>query len=227
MEPEFWHQRWQRGEIGFHLDCPNPHLLAHWPALALPTGARVLVPLCGKSRDLVWLAARGHEVIGVELSPIAVDNFFREQHWRASTQARGAFVSHRAEGVEILCGDCFALKPSLVGSLDAIYDRAALVALPPELRRRYADLLAQLLPTGGQMLLVTFDYPQEQMSGPPFAVGPDQVRDLYGEHFTIALLASVDILDTEPRFRQRGLEVLQEHVFHLHRNESGRAFSPN
>lgn len=215
MEPEFWHQRWQRGEIGFHLDRPNPHLVTYWPALALPAGARVLVPLCGKSRDLAWLAERGHEVVGVELSQIAVTDFFREQGWLASTQARGEFISHRAEGVEILCGDCFALDRSLVGSLDAIYDRAALVALPPELRRRYSELLAELLAMGGQMLLVTFDYPQEQMSGPPFSVGPDQVRDLYGKHFAIDLLTSEDILDAEPRFRQRGLQMLHEHVFHL------------
>lgn len=217
MEAEFWHQRWRQGEIGFHLDHPNPRLLAHWPALALPRGARVLVPLCGKSADLAWLAERGHEVTGVELSPIATEDFFRERELQPRTQPRGAFVSQRAGAVEILCGDCFALDSSLVGRLDAIYDRAALVALPDALRRRYARLLGELLPTGGQMLLVTFAYPQEQMPGPPFAVDPDAVQELYGEHFAIELLASDDILDAEPRFRQRGLRALHEHVFHLRR----------
>lgn len=218
MEAEFWHQRWRQGEIGFHLDHPNPRLIAHWPALGLPPGARVLVPLCGKSEDLAWLAERGHEVIGVELSPIATDDFFREHGFQPRTQPRGTFVSHRAGTVEILCGDCFALERSLVGNLEATYDRAALVALPEPLRMRYAKPLAELLPSGAQMLLVTFEYPQEQMPGPPFAVGPQAVRALYGEHFTIKLLASEDILDAEPRFRQRGLELLHEHIFHLRRH---------
>ncbi len=217
MEPEFWHQRWQQGEIGFHLERPNPRLLAHWPAIDLPAGARVLVPLCGKSRDLAWLAERGHEVIGVELSPIAVEDFFREQRWQPRIARRGDFDSYRAGNLEILCGDCFDLDRSLIGPLDAAYDRAALVALPEPLRRRYARLLAELLPAGAQLLLVTFDYSQEQMSGPPFSVGPDAVRNLYEAHFAIDLRASEDILDAEPRFRQRGLDALREHVFHLRR----------
>jgi len=221
MEPEFWQQRWRQGEIGFHLEQPNPRLVAHWPALALPAAARVLVPLCGKSRDLAWLAERGHEVIGVELSPIAVADFFHEQfgpsHPLPGSSRCGNFDRYRAGNLEILCGDCFDLERSLLGPLDAVYDRAALVALPEPLRARYAKLLTELLPSGAQMLLVTFEYPQAEMSGPPFSVGPDAVQNLYGADFAIDLLASEDILDAEPRFRQRGLQTLHEHVFHLRR----------
>lgn len=221
MEPEFWLQRWRRGEIGFHLDQPNPRLVAHWSALALPAAARVLVPLCGKSRDLAWLAERGHHVIGVELSSIAVTDFFREQlapsHPLPGPSRWGNFDRYRTGNLEILCGDCFDLERSLVGPLGAVYDRAALVALPEPLRQRYVRLLTELLPSGAQMLLVTFDYPQAEMAGPPFSVGPNAVQALYGAHFAIELLASADILDAEPRFRQRGLRRLHEHVFHLRR----------
>ena len=217
MDPEFWHQRWRQGEIGFHLDHPNPRLVQNWGALSQPPGSRVLVPLCGKSNDLSWLAQRGHRVLGIELSPIAVAEFFAERQLLPRQESRGSFASHATDDIELWCGDIFALDRAIAGNIDAVYDRAALVALPGELRRRYAGLLAELLPVGAQMLLVTFDYPQAQMPGPPFAVGPNEVRSLYGEHFGIELLASEDILDAEPRFRQRGLQALREHVFLLHR----------
>lgn len=217
MDPEFWHQRWQRKEIGFHLERPNPRLLQHWGALRLVAGARVLVPLCGKSEDLAWLAREGHRVLGVELSPIAVAEFYAEHGLQPQRQSRSPFESLAAGDIEILCGDFFALDREIAGPVDALYDRAALVALPPPLRERYAQLLAGLLSPGTEMLLVTFDYPQAQMQGPPFAVGPEQVRELYAERFTVDQLAGEDILDAEPRFRERGLTALWEHVFRLRR----------
>jgi thiopurine S-methyltransferase len=217
MDPEFWHQRWQRKEIGFHLDHPNPRLVQHWDALTLPPGSRVLVPLCGKSQDLLWLARRGHRVLGVELSPIAVAEFFAEHGLLPQRQSRGPFESLAAGDIELLCGDFLALDRELTGPVGAVYDRAALVALPPPLRERYAQVLATLLSPGAEMLLVTFDYPQAQMQGPPFAVGPEQVRELYADRFSIDPLGGEDILDAEPRFRERGLTALREHVFRLRR----------
>lgn len=217
MDPEFWHQRWQRKEIGFHLDRPNPRLLEHWGALRLAAGSRVLVPLCGKSRDLAWLAQAGHRVLGVELSPIAVAEFFAEQGLQPRRRSRGPFESLAAGDIELLCGDFFALDREITGPVDALYDRAALVALPPPLRARYAQLLATLLSPGAAMLLVTFDYPELQMQGPPFAVGSEQVRALYAERFSIDQLADEDILDAEPRFRERGLTELREYVYLLRR----------
>ena len=217
MDPQFWHERWQRKEIGFHLDHPNPRLLQHWEVLRLPAGSRVLVPLCGKSEDLAWLARAGYRVLGVELSPIATGEFFAEHGLQPHRQSRGPFESLVAGDIELLCGDFFSLDPEISGPLDAVYDRAALVALPPPLRGRYALLLAGLLSSGTQMLLVTFDYAQTQMQGPPFAVGFEQVRALYGDRFSIDQLAGEDILDVEPRFRERGLTALWEQVFRLRR----------
>ena len=217
MDPEFWHQRWQRREIGFHLDHPNPRLVQHWDALEQPPGSRVLVPLCGKSEDLAWLAGRGHPVLGVELSPIAVAEFFAAYRLSPERLRRGPFERQAAGGIEILCGDFFALDREIAGPVDAVYDRAALVALPEPLRRRYAERIAELLPAGGGMLLVTFDYAQHEMAGPPFAVGPEQVWELYAGQFAIEHLDGDDILDAEPRFRERGLSALREQVFRLRR----------
>lgn len=217
MDPQFWHQRWQRKEIGFHLEHPNPRLLQHWRALRLAAGARVLVPLCGKSEDLAWLAREGYRVLGVELSPIAVAEFFAEHGLQPQRQCRGPFESLAAGNIELLCGDFFTLDREITGPVAAVYDRAALVALPPPLRERYAQLLAALLSPGTELLLVTFDYPQAQMQGPPFAVGLEQVRELYAERFSIDQLAGEDILDAEPRFRERGLTELREYVYLLRR----------
>lgn len=125
MEPQFWLERWQRNEIGFHQDAPHAALARHWPALELPQASRVFVPLAGKSRDLLWLAERGHEVVGIELSELAVQQF--RQELAAAPQPW-----HRR--IDLRCGDFFALDAAALGPIDAIFDRAALVALPAAMR---------------------------------------------------------------------------------------------
>lgn len=215
MKKEFWLERWERAEIGFHQDAVNPYLLQYWPELHAAQGGEVFVPLCGKSLDMLWLRQQGHAVLGVELSPIAVRDFFAENGLALTHASGGQFDRCEAEGVRILCGDFFELSREHLVQVRAVYDRASLVALPPEMRARYACHLAELLPSGTPVLLVTFDYPQDEMNGPPFAVSADEVRALYGAYAEVRLLAQVDILEREPRFKARGVTRMQENIFVL------------
>jgi len=216
MEPSFWLERWARGETGFHLPAVNPYLLTYWPRLQLPRGARVLVPLSGKSVDLPWLRAEGFKVTAIDVSPLAADAVFSALGETPLRTCQGAFEVLEIPGLRFLVGDFFAATPTLVGQVDAIYDRAALIALPPDRRPAYAAQLNALQGPGARGLLVGFEYPQAEMNGPPFAVHEAEVRALFGATHAIETLVRVDILDTEPRFRARGVSSLVEHVYTLH-----------
>jgi len=215
MDRDFWHERWQRNEIGFHQQEINAHLQDYWGQLAIPAGGLVFVPLCGKSRDLLWLRARGHTVLGVEISPIAVRDFFAENALTSQVTRQGAFERHEVDGLAVLCGDFFDLTPELLQGVTGAYDRASLIALPPELRTRYAGHSAAILPAAAGTLLVTMEYAQNEMSGPPFAVREDEVRRLYDKRYTVTCLFTKDILAENTRFRERGLSVLREKVYRL------------
>ncbi|GAB4122886.1 MAG: thiopurine S-methyltransferase [Sideroxydans sp.] len=215
MEKQFWLERWERAEIGFHQAEVNPYLLKHWSALQAAHGSEVFVPLCGKSLDMLWLRQQGHAVLGVELSPIAVRDFFVENGMNPNHTAGSPFDCCEAQGIRILCGDFFELTREHLAGVKAVYDRASLVALPPEMRARYARHLEDILPPGTQVLLITFDYPQHEMQGPPFAVSPQEVAELYGNATEIRLLAQDDTLEQNPRFKARGMTRMQENVFLL------------
>ncbi|SFH73832.1 thiopurine S-methyltransferase [Pseudomonas guineae] len=218
MHAEFWQTRWSRSEIGFHLAEVNPYLQRYWPALGLAEGARVLVPLCGKSLDLAWLAAQGYQVIGVELAQRAVEDFFTEHELQPVVSEVGAFRCYQAGNVEIYCGDFFALSAQQLVGCVGLYDRAALIALPAPMRERYVAHLTQVLPAGCQGLLVTLDYDQGQMEGPPFAVADDEVQRLFAAHWQLQHLASANVLGDNWRFLKRGLERLDERVYRLDKN---------
>ncbi len=215
MKKEFWLERWERSEIGFHQNEINPYLLRFWEALSHPSGREVFVPLCGKSLDMVWLRQQGCKVLGVELSALAVQDFFAEQKITPTHSKTSKFEHCEADGIRILCGDFFDLDRSDTAQVGAVYDRASLVALPPEMRERYARHLAEILPKGTKILLITFDYPQEEMAGPPFAVSIKEVEALYSGCAGIRLLAQEDVLEQNPRFKQRGMSRMQENIFLL------------
>ncbi|MCW3150348.1 thiopurine S-methyltransferase [Stutzerimonas stutzeri] len=215
MHEEFWQERWARNEIGFHLKEFNPYLRRHWSRLALAEGAQVLVPLCGKSLDLIWLAGQGLQVLGVELSERAVEAFFAEQGLQPTVTRQAAFRIYRCGSLEIRCGDFFELGVEDVAGCRAFYDRAALIALPPEMRRRYTEHLARILPDGCQGLLITLDYDQSQMAGPPFAVDDVEVNRLLGAFCHVQLLEQEDVLQQNWKFLQRGLERLHESTYLL------------
>jgi thiopurine S-methyltransferase len=218
MDPQFWHDRWRTRQIGFHQPSPHPFLERWWSHLGIAPGARVYVPLCGKSVDMVWLAARGHAVVGSELSDVAVQEFFSEQA-RASPEVtpHGPFRRHTAGRYEILEGDALELTPEWLGPVAGAYDRAALVALPPELRQRYAASLATLLPANSRTLLIAFEYDQTRKAGPPFSVTPDEVDRLCAADFRVEHLERVDILGSSPKFAEQGVEQLHEVAYALTR----------
>jgi thiopurine S-methyltransferase len=218
MDSSYWQRRWEQGQIGWHQDSINRHLAEHWPQLRLETGSTVFVPLCGKALDLLWLAAQGHRVLGVEVSALAVNAFVEENQLQAKRGEDGDFQRIVAGEIVLLVGDFFALEPSHLGSIAAVYDRASLIALPPDQRPRYAAKLASLLDRGTRSLLITLDYDQQQMSGPPFSVGDSEVRQLFEPSFRLEHLADHDVLAEEPRWRQRGLEALTERVYLLTRH---------
>jgi thiopurine S-methyltransferase len=218
MQTDFWLARWRRAETGFHQPRVNPWLEKHLAALRIGQGHHVFVPLCGKAHDLPFLAAQGARVSGCELSPLAVTQFFAEQGLTPTVREVAAGMTlHEAGDIRIFCGDFFCLTPDLLGPVDAVFDRASLVALPPDMRRDYATHLATLATTGARDLLVSFDYPQDEMPGPPFSVPQSEIRALFGAHFDIASLGRADILDQEPRFRERGLSRLTETCWLLQR----------
>lgn len=217
MGPAFWHDRWQQGQIGFHQPDHHPALLATWPTLGLADGARVFVPLCGRSLDMAWLAARGHDVVGIELSPIAVEGFFAHERLEPRRDRFGPLERWRAGRYELLCGDFFDLDRGILGDVAGWYDRAALVALPPDLRRRYVERLAGLLPAGARGLLVTVDYDQSRMDGPPFSVPPGEVAALCGASYDLEALSRQDVIAENARFRERGLDAFFESTFRLMR----------
>ncbi|KAF1696121.1 thiopurine S-methyltransferase [Pseudoxanthomonas koreensis] len=217
MESDFWLQRWNEGRIGFHLDQVMPLLRKHWASLGVPAGGRVFVPLAGKTLDMHWLAAQGHEVLGAELSPLAVQAFFAEAGLQPAIHADAEGVHHRAGTLDLVAGDVFALSADLLGTMDAVYDRAALVALPAEMRRRYVAEVYARLPRGCRGLLVTLEYPQAEIEGPPFSVEEAEVRDLFARDWEVELLERRDILAQEPRFREGGASALTTAVYNLRR----------
>ncbi|MGC5701093.1 thiopurine S-methyltransferase [Pseudomonas sp. NFXW11] len=217
MQADFWHKRWENDQIGFHLAEVNPYLRQYWPALGLPAGSRVLVPLCGKSLDLIWLAGQGHQVLGIELSEKAVEDFFREHQLQPKISQQGPFKVYAEGLIQLWCGDFFALTREHLGGCTALYDRAAMIALPPAMRQRYAAHLNGLLPEGSQGLLITMDYAQEQLDGPPFAVLDDEVRERLGGVWDLQVETERDILGESWKFLQGGVTRLVERVYRLRR----------
>lgn len=217
MDAAFWEQRWQQGQIGFHQQCVTPQLEQYWGDLHLPVGSQVFVPLAGKSLDMPWLAAQGYRVLGVELSQLAVDQFFAEHELTPTVRESKYGTHHTAGAIQLIRGDAFALDADALSDCAGVYDRAALIALPPELRQHYAaDLYAQL-PRGCRGLLVTLEYAQQQMNGPPFSVSEDEVHTLYGSNWTIESLERTDTLATQPRFIAEGVTALVTAVYRLQR----------
>lgn len=217
MDKDFWHARWQTEQIGFHQNDINPYLVRYWPSLQLDPEGRVFVPLCGKTLDMIWLLDQGHSIVANEISQLAVEAFFAENGLTPVTRQEAGFTRWSCDRIEILCGDFFDLLPADIGRIDALYDRAALIALTPEQRARYADRITQLLEPQTPGLLVTLDYEQEKMAGPPFSVSADEVSRLYQEGFSIEQLAHTDILEEQPRFREKGLNAMREAVYLLRR----------
>jgi thiopurine S-methyltransferase len=191
MHPQFWHERWTRNQIGFHESAVNPLLVAHVEALGVPHSARFFLPLCGKTLDIGWLLSRGHRVAGVELSPLAVAQLFDQLGVRPVVARLDGLEHHSADGLDIFVGDIFDLSADALGSVDAVYDRAALIALPPSMRSHYTQHMQRLAGNASQ-LLITLDYDQTLAGGPPFSVPAAEVAAIFTPRIPL-LLASLDV----------------------------------
>jgi len=215
MEPDYWQQRWAEGRIGWHQPEVNALLRQQWPTLALPDNSRVFVPLCGKSEDMAWLAAQGHRVLGVELAPDACAAFFTEHGLVPDVSTHGRFQRYRSERVELLAGDAFALSAHDLADCAACYDRAALIALPADMRQRYVEQVLGKLPAGCRTLLVTLEYPQGEKDGPPFSVDRTEVERLFAPRWHVEPLERRDILAQQPSFQAEGVTRLHTTAYRL------------
>jgi thiopurine S-methyltransferase len=194
MQQDFWHQKWQKNEIGFHLSTPNPLLVKHLKALKLQQGACVFLPLCGKTVDIAWLLAQGYQVVGAELSEIAIHDLFQQLQITPVITQLGDVANYHAADIDIFVGDIFKLTPAMLQKIDAVYDRAALVALPEEMRVQYTTHLRALTNNAPQ-LLICFEYDQSIHAGPPFSISADEVSKHYQSSHLISLLASQTMPD--------------------------------
>lgn len=193
MQANFWHQKWKKNEIGFHLPEANPLLVKNLQALNLKQFARIFLPLCGKTLDIAWLLAQGYRVAGAELSNIAIEDLFKSLNLTPNIKKLGEITHYSAANIDMFVGDIFKLTPAMLGVVDAIYDRAALVALPNEMRKSYTTHLMALtrnLVNKVPQLLICFEYDQTLHAGPPFSISADEVKQLYQASYNLTLLDS-------------------------------------
>ena len=217
MEAQFWIERWAEGRIGFHRDSVNDALVEHWSSLCPRGAGRVLVPLCGKSVDLHWLAERNGEVVGVEIAQQAVDEFWHDAQLEPTITKAGSYVTYRYANLTIMCGSFFDLNVENAGRFDAFYDRASLVALPPAMRANYRIALERVTTTGARGLVLTFEYDETIVDGPPFSIDGDRLKALLDVHFAIDVVKTEDLITRSDRFRERGLDSFVRRVSTLTR----------
>ena len=222
MRAEFWKERWKQDQLGWQQAEVNGALVREWPRLGVDTSTPVFVPLCGKSLDMHWLREQGHPIVGCELSPIACRDFFAEAEIPVTPEPDGARVRYEAAGIRLLCGDFFDLTPADLEGVGGVFDRGSLVALPPEMRTRYAEHLSRILPDTVEILLLTLEYDQSVADGPPHSVPTDEVEALFGEDFALRRLhLSEPSPVQQPRLAAAGLETWQEAIWRISRAPGG------
>ena len=192
MDLNFWHQRWEKNEIGFHEDQANHLLVEYLSELTLAEGGRIFLPLCGKTLDIAWLLSKGYRVAGSELNKLAVEQLFTELGVEPNISKLGSIYCYSAENIDIFLGDIFDLSSEMLGFVDAIYDRAALVALPDGIREKYRLHLLEITGVSPQLLL-TFEYDQKVMEGPPFSISDDDIKQYYVDSYKLSLLKKIDV----------------------------------
>ncbi|MBO9452405.1 thiopurine S-methyltransferase [Tropicibacter sp. R16_0] len=192
MHRDFWIDRWEENRLGWHKEDAHPLLVRFVDAHPLPKGSRIFVPLCGKTRDIGWLLSQGHRVVAAELSEIAIRQLFTELQTEPTVQELGSLKRFSAPGLDAYVGDVFDLTKVQIGTVDLIHDRAAMVALPDDMRARYVSHLAEITDRAPQ-LVISFDYDQDLIAGPPFSVPQSQIKALYGVSYRTALLFEQDI----------------------------------
>lgn len=192
MDQNFWLKKWQTNDINFHASETNPALVKYFRQLSLDEGRRVFVPLCGKTLDIRWLLSRGYRVAGAELIETAIEQLFTELGAVPDISAVGQIKHYKAPNIDIFVGNIFELSKDRLGPVNAVYDRAALVALPEAVRAKYTSHLMDITDKAPQLLL-SFEYDQSAMEGPPFSVSNDEVKNHYHGHYDMTLTESTPI----------------------------------
>lgn len=192
MEAEFWHERWAARELGFHQADFNPLMVKHFAALELETGAHVFVPLCGKTRDIAWLLSQGYRVTGAELSETAVQELYAELGVTPDVTQDGPLKRYAADGLVVFVGDVFEVTAERLGAVDAVFDRAALVALPEEMRLRYVVHVIDATQTAPQFVII-FTYDQSAMDGPPFSINAMMLDVYFQDNYAVQMLEVCDV----------------------------------
>ena len=223
MEIDFWLERWNNNQTGFHQQQVNPYLAYFYgnkgPAIEQREKLKVFVPLAGKSKDMLWLSQNSYKVFAVECSDRAVKDFFEDNALNYKHAAKDQHALYQSSDlpslIEIFQGDFFELQQEDLDGITDIFDRASLVALPVEMRQDYAKKMAELQKPGVRTLLVTLTFDPEEMNGPPFSVIEEEVNDLYSENFTIQKLLVKNVIEEETGLKKRGLTALDETVYKL------------
>jgi len=203
MDASFWHNCWERNSLGFHQESVHPFLQKYLAPKLSMLGQHVFVPLCGKSLDMIWLAEH-MTVTGAELSDIACRDFFVEKGLTYQQKKQGDFTVFSFDQIRLFQGDFFQLKIQDIKTIDWIYDRAALIALPEILQQQYVDHLLNFLPDSATLCLISLEFPQEELTGPPFAIFPNDVEKLFS-NCQIEYIAENELKDK--RFAQRTFKV--------------------
>ena len=209
MNHEFWKERWSVDRIGFHQGEINTFLRTYHDQFCA-NGERVLVPLCGKSKDMIWLAQRGHPVVGVEFVAKAVEDFFPENEIPSKGEVRRGQSITFGGGIELWNANIFDVSKEEAGTFSSVFDRAALIALPPQTRPNYVQHILSLMDPGARALIVTFAYDQEKIDGPPFSVPDQEVRSGYASHGTLEILTREMTADIPPSFVERGVSQVEQ-----------------
>lgn len=214
MDPTFWLERWQQGQTGFHLETVHPLLERHWPSCVGQAQGPVMVPLSGKSVDLHYLSARGHAVTGIELSDIAIRQFFEGFGQIPESRRVSCGRVYEKDRIRLFEGDFFDLDRESLGEIAFVYDRAALIAMNPSQQTHYAAQL-RALTRPAPIFLITLEYDPCAMDGPPFTVSAQDVETLFGSHYQIHCLEEGDVIDLNPALKARGLHSLKEAAWWL------------
>jgi thiopurine S-methyltransferase len=215
MHHDQWLDRWKQNRIGFHESTVNPHLRRYLPDFNLNPGDTIFMPLCGKAHDIDWIAQQGFQVVGIELSEIAIESFFSEHNLPYQQFESERFTLRKSGNISLIQGDYFDLQQEDLSACKMVYDRASLIAIDEANRSRYCAHMLSIVPQSTDQLLITLDYDQAQMQGPPFAVSAQEVRQHYESEYAIDMSEVNDVLDERPRWRDQGLSALTESIFRL------------
>lgn len=217
MDKNFWLDKWQKKDTKFDQMNVNPYLIKYEKIFESLEGKKIFVPLCGKSIDILWFLKQGAEVIGVELSTIAVESFFFENNLTYKKINKNYFTIYLAKSLKFICGDFFQLDKNEVGDIDWVYDRASLVALDNITRVEYAKKISQLFPIKIKMMLITLSYKSDVPEYPPYSVTDKEVHLLFSKNFQINTLVQDENLDIMLHLIKRGLVDLTDRVYLLTR----------